>query len=81
MPPAIDPNSDYAKESKLARILAPLIVFHLIALSFVGMRSYVRLHMMDTFGKDDMIIIAGAVSGGGGGRRPTTIKPRGVRAR
>ena len=53
---------EYVKASNAGRIVGVVGVFHFIALTFVGLRVYVRLGMVRAFGIDDGLIMASAVS-------------------
>ncbi|KAI4946804.1 hypothetical protein J4E91_006976 [Alternaria rosae] len=47
-----------AAESNLGYLLGVTATFHVIALTFVGMRMYARLIIVKAFGKDDALILA-----------------------
>jgi len=50
-----------AAESNLGYLLGVTATFHVIALTFVGMRMYARFIVVKAFGKDDALILAAAV--------------------
>lgn len=50
-----------AAESNLGYLLGVTATFHVIALTFVGMRMYARFVVVKAFGKDDALILAAAV--------------------
>jgi len=51
-----------AAESNLGYILGVTATFHLLALTFVGMRMYARVVIVKAFGTDDALILAATVS-------------------
>ncbi|KAL2163203.1 hypothetical protein VTH06DRAFT_5259 [Thermothelomyces fergusii] len=62
--PEIDPAR--AAESNTAMILSVMTVFHVIALTFVGLRVYARAVVIKTFGTDDVFIVLSALCAIGG---------------
>ena len=58
--PTVDPK--LAAENNLPRILALTGVFHISALISVGLRLFVRLGLLRSLGKDDIVIVLAAVS-------------------
>ncbi|KAM5352647.1 hypothetical protein ACJ41O_005369 [Fusarium nematophilum] len=81
----IDPER--AAESNLGRILGVTGTLHVLALTFVGLRLYVRLGMVKAAGRDDWTMVASALCALGGftifviqglyglGRHQDTIDP------
>ncbi|KAL1837291.1 hypothetical protein VTJ49DRAFT_4057 [Mycothermus thermophilus] len=55
----IDPSK--AGESNTEWIMAVLTIFHLLALTFVGLRVYARAVIIKTFGKDDILMVLSAL--------------------
>ncbi|KAF2825008.1 hypothetical protein CC86DRAFT_468265 [Ophiobolus disseminans] len=60
----VDPQ--WAAQNNLPRILALTGIVHLLALSSVGLRLYVRIHLLRTPGKDDAVIGMASLAGLGG---------------
>ena len=56
---AVDPK--WAAESNLTRLLALTGVFHFLALISVGLRLYVRIGLLRSLGRDDVVIVLAAV--------------------
>ena len=56
----VDPTR--AAESNLCWILGVTAAFHGLALILVGLRVYIRLAIVRSFGKDDAMIVMSAVS-------------------
>jgi hypothetical protein len=56
-------NTDPARaaESNLGYLLGITSTFHIIALTFVGMRIYARVIIVKAFGRDDALMLAGTV--------------------
>jgi len=52
----MDPT--WEAESNLTRILAVTGTIHMLALVFVSLRLYVRIGLLRTPGKDDVVIVA-----------------------
>lgn len=57
---SVDPAR--AAESNLGRILGINTSFHVLALIFVGLRTYTRLAVVRSFGRDDLMILIAIVS-------------------
>lgn len=57
--PAVDPK--WAAENNLTRMLVLTGVFHICALISVGLRLFVRLGLLRSVGKDDIVIVLAAV--------------------
>ncbi|KPM34582.1 hypothetical protein AK830_g11994 [Neonectria ditissima] len=55
----IDPA--WAAESNVPRIISVTTVFHVLALTSVGLRLYVRLGMVKAAGRDDWTMVASAI--------------------
>lgn len=55
----MDPK--WAAESNLTRLLALTGVFHFLALTSVGLRLYVRIGLLQSLGRDDVVIVLAAV--------------------
>jgi hypothetical protein len=55
-------SDEYKAESNVAGILVPLVIFHVLALAVVAARSYARSVMKNSFGKDDVAMVATGVS-------------------
>jgi len=55
----MDPQ--WAAQNNLPRILALTGVLHILALSSVGLRLYVRVRLLRTPGKDDAVIAIASV--------------------
>jgi hypothetical protein len=56
-------NTDPARaaESNLGYLLGVTATFHVIALTFVGMRMYARVIIIKAFGRDDALMLAATV--------------------
>lgn len=56
-------NTDPARaaESNLGYLLSITATFHVIALTFVGMRTYTRVIIVKAFGRDDTLMLAATV--------------------
>ncbi|TQN73581.1 hypothetical protein CSHISOI_01878, partial [Colletotrichum shisoi] len=61
---ALDP--EWAAESNTARILAVVTTFHVLALSFVGLRVYAKVRVLRAPGLDDLMILLSALCALGG---------------
>lgn len=59
---SVDSSSAYLAESNVARILGVGLTFHMIAIVFVSLRTYTRLVLVKSFGKDDAMMILALVS-------------------
>jgi hypothetical protein len=51
-----------ASESNLGWILGVNVVFHVLAIVFVGLRIYTRIALVKTFGRDDVMLLLAIVS-------------------
>ncbi|KNG51770.1 integral membrane protein [Stemphylium lycopersici] len=60
----MDPK--WAAESNLTRLLALTGVFHFLALTSVGLRLYVRIGLLQSLGRDDVVIVLAALAALGG---------------
>jgi hypothetical protein len=50
-----------AAESNLGYLLGVTATFHVLALTFVGMRMYARVIIVKAFGRDDALMLAAMV--------------------
>ncbi|USP79006.1 hypothetical protein yc1106_06280 [Curvularia clavata] len=62
--PTVDPK--WAAENNLTRVLVLTGIFHISALISVGLRLFVRLGLLRSLGKDDVVIVLAALGALGG---------------